>query len=111
MAGDGERLSLRQPDSPGGQGRGRLPVLTSDGWLLFGTSAIRSTAYGFVSVMLGLYLASLGYDIATIGAIFAAVLAGDVAITILLTQVADRLGRRRVLVVGATLMVLAGVVR
>ncbi|MFN8637650.1 MAG: MFS transporter, partial [Chloroflexota bacterium] len=63
----------------------------------------------FVSVILGLYLASLGYDTAAIGAIFTAVLVGDAAITILLTQVADRLGRRRVLLVGSGLMVLAGV--
>ncbi|MFN8634209.1 MAG: MFS transporter, partial [Chloroflexota bacterium] len=93
----------------GGQRPGWLPVLTPDGWLLFGTCALRTFAYGFVSVILGLYLAALGYDTAAIGAIFTAVLVGDAAITILLTQVADRLGRRRVLLFGSGLMVLAGV--
>jgi MFS family permease len=85
-----------------------MPTLTSDGWLLFATCAVRTFAYGFVSVILGLYLASLGYDTATIGGIFTAVLAGGAALTIGLTQVADRLGRRRVLMFGAASMALAG---
>src|SRR3954471_13144368 len=108
MAAERDRHPVPKHDSPGGRGRAWLPVLTSDGWLLFATCAIRTFAYGFVSVILGLYLASLGYDTATIGAVFTAVLVGDAAITILLTQVADRLGRRRVLLVGAGLMALAG---
>ena len=108
MATEAERDPRPQPAVSGGRGRRWLPVLTADGWLLFATCAVRTFAYGFVSVILGVYLASLGYDTATIGAIFTAVLAGDAAITILLTQVADRLGRRRVLLVGAGLMALAG---
>src|SRR5215212_6254417 len=103
MSIDGER---REPLT--GRGGAWLPVLTSDGWLLFATCAVRTFAYGSVSVILGLYLASLGYETATIGVIFTAVLAGDAAITILLTQVADRLGRRRMLLVGAGLMAMAG---
>src|SRR5215212_5884742 len=87
-----------------------LPRLSVDGRLLFATCAVRTFAYGFVSVILGLYLASLGYDTAAIGVMFTTVLAGDVAITILLTQVADRLGRRRMLLVGAGLMAMAGAV-
>ena len=108
MAAEREQYPRLGHSSPGRDGRGWVPVLTRDGWLLFATCAIRTFAYGFVSVILGLYLASLSYDTATIGAIFTAVLAGDAAITILLTQVADRLGRRRVLLVGAALMALAG---
>ena len=34
--------------------------LSRDGWLLFATCAVRSFAYGFLSVILGLYLDSLG---------------------------------------------------
>src|SRR4051794_37785507 len=86
MAAESERHPVRNHPSSGGHGQGWLPVLTSDGWLLFATCAIRTFAYGFVSVILGLYLASLGYDTATIGAVFTAVLVGDAAITILLTQ-------------------------
>jgi MFS family permease len=87
-----------------------LPELSLDGWILFATCGVRTFAYGFLSVILGLYLASLGYDTTTIGGMFTAVMAGGAILTIVLTQVADRLGRRRVLIVGAALMALAGAV-
>ncbi|MBI4505829.1 MAG: MFS transporter [Chloroflexi bacterium] len=87
-----------------------LPALTPDGWLLFATAAVRTFAYGFLSVVLGLYLDALGLDAAAIGAVFTAALAGGAAMTIWLTAVADRLGRRRVLSAGAVLMGLAGAV-
>src|SRR5215207_8122802 len=87
-----------------------FPGLSRDGWLLFATCAVRTFAYGFLSVILGLYLASLGYDATAIGGMVTAVLAGGAILTIALTQVADRLGRRRVLIVGAALMAIAGAV-
>ena len=89
---------------------GWLPVLSTDGWLLFATCGVRSFAYGFLSVVLALYLAALGLDPAAIGAIFTAALAGGAIMTIALTTVADRLGRRRILIAGALLMALAGAV-
>ena len=97
-------------DFPGRHSSRWLPDISPDGWLLFAACAVRTFAYGFVSVILGLYLASLGYETATIGVIFTVVLAGGAATTILLTQVADRLGRRRVLLIGAGLMAVAGTV-
>ena len=87
-----------------------LAATSSDGWVLFATCGLRTFAYGFLSVILGLYLAALGFDTATIGAMFTAVLAGGAVLTIVLTQVADRIGRRRVLIIGAGFMALAGVV-
>lgn len=88
----------------------RLPGLSRDGWLLLATCGVRNFAYGFLSVVLGLYLAAIGLDAVAIGAIFTAALAGGAVMTIALTTIADRLGRRRVLVVGATLMGLAGAI-
>lgn len=82
--------------------------LSRDGWLLFATAAVRTFAYGFVSVMLGLYLADQGLETGAIGAIFTAALAGGAVMTALLTGIADRLGRRRMLALGAALMMLAG---
>lgn len=94
-----------------GSGRATwLPTLTADGWLLFATAGARTFAYGFLSVILGLYLDALGLDAAAIGAVFTAALAGGAVMTIWLTGVADRLGRRRVLRAGAVLMALAGAV-
>ncbi len=84
--------------------------LSRDGRLLFATCAVRSFAYGFLSVILGLYLDAAGLGPAAIGWIFTAALAGGAAMTILITGVADRCGRRALLVAGAALMALAGCV-
>ncbi|MBM4260593.1 MAG: MFS transporter [Deltaproteobacteria bacterium] len=83
--------------------------LSRDGWLLLVTCAVRSFAYGFLSVILGLYLDALGLSAATIGWIFTAALAGGAVMTLLLTSVADTMGRKFLLVVGALLMAAAGV--
>ncbi len=82
--------------------------LSRDGRLLFATCAARSFAYGFLSVMLGLYLDSIGLDKVAIGWIFTAALAGGAVMTVALTAFADRFGRRALLIVGAVLMALAG---
>src|SRR5918997_297372 len=89
-------------------GRPWLPPLTRDGWILFATCGVRTFAYGFVSVILGLYLAALGLETPVIGGIFTAALAGGALMTIALTRVADRVGRRRILALGAALMALSG---
>jgi MFS family permease len=85
------------------------PSLGVDGRLLFATRFIRLFAYGALSVVLVLYLVSLGLTAADTGFLLTAVLLGDTAVSLLLTTQADRLGRRRMLVVGALLMVAAGV--
>jgi MFS family permease len=87
-----------------------LSELSPDGRLLFASSSTRSFAYGFVSVVLALYLAALHLSPTTIGAIFTVSLAGGAAMTIVLTAFADRLGRRRVLQLACVLMALAGAV-
>jgi MFS family permease len=84
--------------------------VSRDAWLLFLTCGIRSFAYGCLSVILGLYLAALGLEAGAIGAVFTAALAGGAVMTVILTAVADRIGRRRILMLGAVLMALAGAV-
>jgi MFS family permease len=84
--------------------------LSRDGWLLFVTSGVRSFAYGFLSVILGLYLDAVGVSPAAIGWIFTAALAGGAVMTIIITSVADSLGRKALLIIGALLMALAGCV-
>ncbi len=66
--------------------------------------------YGFLAVVLVLYLDALGLDPLTIGLVLTLTLVGDTLISLWLTTNADRLGRRRVLVAGSILMVIAGVV-
>ena len=64
--------------------------------------------YGFLAVVLVLYLAALGLDPLTIGAVLTLTLVGDTLISLWLTTSADRIGRRRVLVLGSVLMIAAG---
>ena len=82
--------------------------LSRDGWLLFATCGVRSLAYGFLSVILGLYLDSIGLSTTAIGWIFTAALAGGAMMTILITAIADSFGRKILLIVGALMMALAG---
>ena len=86
-----------------------LRDLDADGRRLFASRVLRMFAYGSLAVVLVLYLASLGLDPFTIGAILTLTLVGDTIISLWLTTSADRIGRRRVLVAGSLLMVVAGV--
>ena len=86
-----------------------LRGLDHDGRLLFATRVMRMFGYGFLAVVLVLYLAAIGLDPIMIGVVLTLTLVGDTVISLWLTTNADRLGRRRVLVVGSLLMVVAGV--
>jgi len=87
-----------------------LRGLDRNGRLLFTTRVLRMFAYGFLAVVLVLYLAGLGLDALTIGAILTLTLVGDTVVSLWLTTNADRIGRRRVLVAGSLLMTAAGLV-
>jgi MFS family permease len=83
--------------------------LTRDGCLLFGTRFARLFAFGVLAVVLGVYLKAVGLSEGEIGLLFSLTLLGDTVISLWLTTRADRIGRRKTLLVGAVLMVLAGV--
>ena len=78
--------------------------------LLFSTRIIRLFCYGFLSVILALYLSEAGLAEGQIGFLFTFTLLGDAFISLWLTTSADRLGRKRTLILGALLMTGAGVV-
>ena len=84
--------------------------MSRDARLLFAARAVRMFGYGAVAVILVLYLAALGFNGFEIGLLLSLTLAGDTLISLWLTTRADRVGRRRVLVIGALLMVGAGAV-
>ena len=84
-------------------------MLTSDGRLLFTTRIGRLFAYGFLSVVLVLYLAQIGLSEVQIGLLLTLTLIGDTIISLWITTAADRIGRQGMLIVGAGLMVFAGV--
>lgn len=86
-----------------------LASLPADGWLLLGIRAVRLFGIGFTSVILAIHLAALGLAPATIGLIFTAALAGSVALTLAVTAIGDRVGRRRLLALTGVLMAISGV--
>ncbi|HQR30856.1 MAG TPA: MFS transporter, partial [Anaeromyxobacteraceae bacterium] len=77
--------------------------------LLFATRSVRLFAYGFLAVVLVLYLSGAGLSEGRIGLLLTLTLLGDTALSLWITTHADRIGRRRMLLAGAALMVLAGV--
>jgi len=85
-------------------------LLTGDVRLLFVTRFVRLFAYGALSVVLVLHLVAIGIDEAAVGVLLTATLMGDTIVSLLLSTQADRVGRRRVLIAGAVLMAMAGVV-
>lgn len=83
-------------------------VLTRDGKLLFLTRFVRLFSYGMLAVVLVFYLTGVGLSEAQTGLLLTLILAGDTAVSLVLTTQADRIGRRRMLIVGAVLMAGAG---
>lgn len=77
--------------------------------LLFSTRIIRLFCYGFLSVILALYLSEAGLTEGQIGLLLTLTLVGDALISLWLTTSADRFGRKRTLILGALLMAGAGI--
>jgi MFS family permease len=84
--------------------------LRRDVALLFSARSVRLFAYGALSVVLALYLSDAGLTETQIGLLFTLTLAGDAGISLWITTTADRIGRKRMLILGAGLMILAGAV-
>lgn len=83
-------------------------MLTADARILFVTRAVRTFAYGLLAVILALFLAARGFDDTAIGLLFTLTLAGDAVLSVAIASIADRVGRRKVLVTSCALVMLAG---
>jgi MFS family permease len=84
-------------------------VLGRDGRLLFAARAVRTFAFGWLSVVLALALVRLGLSPARIGGIFTATMVEDAFLTILLSSLATRIGPARIMAWTAPLITLGGV--
>lgn len=87
-----------------------LAHASRDVHILLLTRGIRMFAYGSSTLVLALYFAELGLSDTKIGLFMTLTLIGDVGLSLLLTLVADSLGRRKILVVGGMLMAVSGAV-
>jgi MFS family permease len=79
-----------------------------DAKIIILTRCNRMIAYGFNSLIMALFLQALGFSDPQIGMFMTLTLLGDVLLSVFLTLVADRLGRRRILFAGSLLMVVSG---
>jgi MFS family permease len=82
--------------------------LDRDGRLLFLTRGVRLFAYGFISVVLVLYLKTMDLGNREIALLLSLTLVGDTIISLYITTKADRTGRKTMLMLGAGLMFFAG---
>jgi MFS family permease len=80
-----------------------------DGSLILWARSLRTFGYGFLSVVLGVYLSLINLDAVQIGSLFTIALLGSAALTILFALIADKWGRRKVLVLCSVLMAVSGI--
>lgn len=76
-------------------------------WLML-AKLLRMVAFGQVALILALYLKAIGLTEQEAGIFMGLTLAGDVIISLLVSFVADRIGRRTVVRVGSLLMAASG---
>lgn len=85
-----------------------LAWVDADGKKLLLTRALRSFGYGYLAVILALYLEQVGLDAVQVGVVLTAAVAGSAVMTVAWSLVADRYGRRKTVATMALLMVLGG---
>jgi MFS family permease len=88
----------------------RFQWLSRDGKLLLTARILRTFAYGFLSIILAIYLKLLGFDDILIGLLLASTLINSVIFTLIASFYADRLGRKRSLIIYAVLMSVSGLI-
>lgn len=98
-AGFAPSTADRAPLTPG-----PARAIDRDVALLFATRIVRMFAYGALSVVLVLFLGGIGLDGGAVARLLTGTLLGDAAISLAITSWADRIGRRRMLLLGAALM-------
>ncbi len=86
-----------------------VPPLNRDGKLVVAASAVRALDYGFLSIFLGVYLSLLEFSALQAGLVFSGIMAGGALSNVVCTWRGDAIGRRRMLVAMAGLMVLGGI--
>lgn len=87
-----------------------LDWLSRDGKLLLMARILRTFGYGFLSVVIAIYLRFLGFNDIQIGLLLGSTLVNSVIFTVFASFYADRIGRRRFLVIYASLMSISGLI-
>jgi MFS family permease len=84
--------------------------ISIDGKLLLCARIVRTFAYGFLSVILAIYLKLIGFDDILIGIILSVTLINSIIFTLFASFYADRIGRRNTLLLYTIMMSISGVI-
>lgn len=81
-----------------------------DAWLIITARCCRMIAFGTNSLILALFFSTLKFSDFYIGLFMTLTLCGDVLLSLVLTVIADRVGRRKILIGGSVMMIISGMV-
>ena len=85
-----------------------LSWINRDAWLITAARGTRTFSQSFISVIIALYLAELGFNLVQIGAILTAGIAGVSFFAFVVGLISGRVGRRRLLVIFSLLAAASG---
>ncbi|ODQ63226.1 MFS general substrate transporter [Nadsonia fulvescens var. elongata DSM 6958] len=90
---------------------GLLAVINSskDVWLLIVIRFIRMAAFGQTSLIFTLFFKELAFNEQQTGLFMSLTLFGDIMISLVMTSIADGVGRKNILLLGAALMCFSGI--
>ncbi|HET9807647.1 MAG TPA: MFS transporter [Nitrososphaeraceae archaeon] len=84
--------------------------ISIDGKLLLCARIVRTFAYGFLSVILAIYLKLIGFDDILIGIILSITLINSIIFTLFASFYADRIGRKKTLLLYTIMMSISGAI-
>jgi MFS family permease len=87
-----------------------VPWLTRDGKLILAARGVRTFGYGFLSVILAIYLQQVGFDPILIGIVLTSILISGALFTVIGSLFADTIGRKKFLISYAILMAASGII-
>jgi len=87
-----------------------LDWISKDGKLLLGARIVRTFSYGFLSVILAIYLKLIGFSDIAIGLVLTATLVNSVFFNLFSSAYADKIGRKNTLILFAVLMIVSSVI-
>jgi MFS family permease len=87
-----------------------LTWLSDDGRLILAARIIRTFGYGFLSVILSIYLALIGFNGVQVGLILSTSLINGILFNVIASYYADKLGRKNLLIIYSLLMFSSGII-
>lgn len=87
-----------------------LGWISRDGKLILGARIVRTFSYGFLSIILAIYLHLMGFNEILIGFVLTATLVNSVIFNLFSSVYADRIGRKKMLILYAVLMVISAMI-